>query len=254
MAHGGGRRLPPGSGRRTLSLHAVRFLSPLLRVWGTTFLEQDGRWRDSCLGGVRTDAQPVPEGTPSANLGPHSTRARTRTFCRGPLPVLVAGFRWDPGALVQRSRTVLFPVPLRERKKSAKEGNTLPKGCHCETSCSEPHGPSSPQQSTPESDMRHRTVDHKIQIHTCGKEANVLKQTYSSSATPVSGALPADSWPPSKTASCQLKFTFGLMAALRPILAATSRLTRSDMHQRAAPYGPPLQRNSTHRASGSPRW
>ena len=62
VAHGGSRRLPSRSRRRTQSLRAVRFLSPLQHLWGATFLKQDGRSRDSCLGGVRTAAQHSPPG------------------------------------------------------------------------------------------------------------------------------------------------------------------------------------------------
>ena len=69
VAHGGSRRLPPRSRRRTLSLRAVRFLSPLQHVWGATFLEQDGRWRDNSLGGVRTAAQHSPPGHLTAPSG-----------------------------------------------------------------------------------------------------------------------------------------------------------------------------------------
>ena len=69
VAHGGSRRQPPRSRRRTLSLRAVRFLSPLQHVWGATFLEQDGRWRDNSLGGIRTAAQHSPPGHLTAPSG-----------------------------------------------------------------------------------------------------------------------------------------------------------------------------------------
>ena len=57
---------------------------------------------------------PVPKGTPSAKLGPHLPRACTRTFRCGPPSVLGRVFAGIPERLC--SRTVLFPVSMKERK------------------------------------------------------------------------------------------------------------------------------------------
>ena len=58
---------------------------------------------------------PIPKGTPSAKLEPHPPRTCTHppwwtTLRAG------AGSHWDPGPPVQRNRTHLFPVPLKEEK------------------------------------------------------------------------------------------------------------------------------------------
>ena len=102
-------------------VHCALSAGVCMRSVGTLFR---ARGIDATVGVQRSaSTAPVPKGTPSAMLGPHSPRARTRASCCRPPPVLGAGFRWDPGLPVQRSRADLFPVPLK-REQTAKEGKT----------------------------------------------------------------------------------------------------------------------------------
>ena len=90
-------------------------------VWAHFFAQVE-MTRPSASSGAHRP-RPSLKGTPSAMLGPHSPRARTRASCCRPPPVPGRGFAEHPGLPVQRSRADLLPVHLK-REQTAKEGET----------------------------------------------------------------------------------------------------------------------------------
>ena len=128
--------------------------------------------------GVQRSAStaPVPKGTPSALLSPHSPRARTRASRCRPPPLPGVSLRSRSACAAQQGRPT--PVPLKRRKKSAKEeklcwGVPLTRSRKLSFQTSRP-----PQQSELESNMHHREATNPFTRLAASTHANHKKQGY----------------------------------------------------------------------------